>query len=76
MTTLECANTYGMKVTAASFGDNIIKLTRRIYRADSPNYRKVLMELNRRVDWYELNPGDYIFYIDPSLTHNIDSFFT
>jgi hypothetical protein len=74
MTVAECANAYGLRYRPATYGDNIIRLSRRIYGDDSERCLKILMEVNRRVDWYHLTPGESVFYIDETLIGQIDCF--
>ena len=76
MTVAEAAAAYGIRLRPATLGDNLIRLTRRIYGDDAIRYRLILIHLNRRLDWYNLTPGETIYYIDPSFINQIDSFMT
>lgn len=68
MTILEVASTYPLLEYTTQLNDCLWSVCFKIYGSDDLLYRRILMELNYRLDWDNLQPLTVIKYIGKTKT--------
>lgn len=53
-------------------GDNIVRVSRKLYTSDDEKYKKALRTINKRVDWSNLRIGEILLYVSKDIADSID----
>jgi len=75
MTIEEAYQAYGARKTVTLVSDSLIFLARRIYNSDTEQYLRILQVLNAYDNWYDMEAGQPIYYLDPSVVQQVGTLY-